>query len=102
MDNIIVFSNKKEDFSSDKDLIFIPSDYPSYEAYILKKLKYACIIGKREQIYDAKHEIGLLDEILRYIETKKLHEKNDSIAIYYTCFQLLEQNKETRWQLTPH
>ena len=53
------------------------------EAYILKKLKYACIIRKREQIYNVKHEIALLNELLRYVEVKKLCEKNESIAIYY-------------------
>ena len=64
--------------------------------YILKKIKYACNIVNREQLYNSKHKVGLLQEVLQHIEVEKWHEKNDAIQLYYACFQMLQSNEASK------
>ena len=62
-------------------------------AYIALKLRQTCLSLSHQTVYKTEYHFGLLQEILLYIEDKKLL-KIPAISIYYHCYKLLTNPEE--------
>lgn len=59
--------------------------------FILKKLKYSCMVRAQENVYNIEFDHGLETEVLKYIERKELMQ-HPSIGTYYYCFKMLSSS----------
>ena len=63
------------------------------QAYAAHRLKTACLQITHEQIYQTKHDLGLLLPVLALVETKRWLEI-PAIGVYYYCYSMLQSPEE--------
>jgi len=64
----------------------------SYDkAFIAEKLKHACLIISHQRVFNIQYEIGLLDEVLNFIEKNNLLDSL-RIGIQYYSYKILREN----------
>lgn len=63
------------------------SDNVDY-AFLTLKLKQTCFILSHQRVYKTTYHIGLLEEVIAYIENQDIL-KIPAIAVYYYCYHLL-------------
>ena len=62
------------------------------QAFIAEKLKQACLILSHQKVYQIEYDTGLLENILSYIDSRKLFQ-NNRISIYYYLYKItLDKN----------
>jgi len=62
-------------------------------AYLSKRLRQSCLALSHQTVYKTNYELGLIQEILDYIEQKELVEI-PAIGVYYYAFQTLNNTQE--------
>ncbi|MGK0364006.1 MAG: hypothetical protein ACI85O_001060 [Saprospiraceae bacterium] len=66
----------------------------SLDIYFLSlKLRQCCIIASHRRVYKREYEIGLIDEILEYVERKNLA-LIPTIGIYYYGYKLISEGDD--------
>ena len=66
-------------------------------SYLTLKLKQTCTLLSHQSVYKTDYEIGFLEEILTYIQTKNLLQI-PAINVYYHCyFMLLQPDDENHF-----
>jgi predicted house-cleaning noncanonical NTP pyrophosphatase (MazG superfamily) len=63
------------------------------QAFIARKMRLACLALAHQAVYKTEYKVGLLEEVLEYIETENLQEK-PAIGLYFHCFHFLTQSYE--------
>jgi len=62
------------------------------EAFIVEKLKQACLILAHKRVFNTKYDIGLLTEVIDFIEQKKLW-TNHRIGIHFYIYKIISENR---------
>ena len=63
--------------------------------YLADKLRQSCLMLAHQSVFSADYEIGMLEEVLQYVETKDFL-KIPAIAIYYYSYKAItEQDNES-------
>lgn len=62
------------------------------EAFIVEKLKQACLILAHKRVFNTNYDIGLLTEVIDLIEQKKLW-INHRIGIHFYLYKIISENK---------
>ena len=65
--------------------------------YALNKLKYACYIVNRKNIYKNETALDDIDNLLKNIEKQHFYE-NKALEIYFFCFKMLETEDEVYFE----
>lgn len=65
-------------------------------AYFISKLRYACLIRSRQQVYPRDYNLGVLPSILTYIHQQDLL-RHPAIALYYHALSCLENPEEKQF-----
>lgn len=60
--------------------------------FIISKLKLAVIILNHRKMFKVKYELGLLEELVRYVEQSGLN-RIPAVDIYYNCYQILTHDE---------
>jgi len=60
--------------------------------YLADKLRQSCLMLAHQSVYTAEYETGILDEVLRYVETKDYLEV-PAIAIYYYSYKAITEHE---------
>jgi len=63
--------------------------------YILKKLRYSCLVRSQENVYSIDFDHGLISELLDFIGRRQLY-KDPAIGTYYYCFRMLAAESKTK------
>jgi hypothetical protein len=63
-------------------------------AFIIKKLRAACLAHAHQTVNQQPHRIGLLPAILTEVENQSYYDSVPAIGIYYFCFKALNESKE--------
>ena len=58
-------------------------------SFLSRKLWQSCFMLSHQTMYNTRYDFGLLDAVLKYIETDHLPEEEPAIAVYYYCYQAL-------------
>lgn len=58
--------------------------------YVADKLRQSCLMLAHQAVYKAMYKIGLIDEVLHYVESNQLTE-NPAIGIYYYLYQTMAE-----------
>ena len=77
---------------------FQESDQALEYSFILQKLRQACNLLGHQSLYAVDYDFGLLDQVLKYMEEKKL----DQVAVldlYYNCYYSLAIPEEDHYFL---
>ncbi len=61
--------------------------------FILRKLRQACNLLGHQNLHSVEYDFGLLDQVLKYMETKKLDQK-PVLDLYYNCYFSLAEPEE--------
>ncbi len=70
--------------------------------YLADKLRQSCLMLAHQSVFTTEYEIGMLDEVLQYVETKNFL-KIPAIAIYYYSYKAItEQEDETYFRHLRH
>ncbi|MEM7036846.1 MAG: hypothetical protein AAF570_07705 [Bacteroidota bacterium] len=56
--------------------------------YVVNKLKHACIILSHRKLFNVEYQLGLLDDVVRWVETYADREIPE-VIIFYNCYKLL-------------
>lgn len=56
--------------------------------YIADKLRQSCLMIAHQRAFKVDYEMKFIEEVLKYVEDQKLHEKIPAIAIYYWIYKL--------------
>ena len=68
-------------------------------AFIALKLRQTCLSLSHQAVYNTEYHFGLLNEILTYVEEKKLIEI-PAISVYYYCYKsLVDPSEVSHFQL---
>ena len=62
------------------------------EAFIVEKLKHACLALAHKRVFNINYEIGLLSEVIEFTEKKNLLD-NSRIGIHFYLYKILNENK---------
>ena len=63
--------------------------------YLADKLRQSCLMLAHQSVYTAEYEIGMLDEVLQYVETRNFLDI-PAISIYYYSYKAItEQDDES-------
>lgn len=66
------------------------------QAFLSLKLRQSCFAIAHQAVYKAEYNLGLLPEVLRYIEAHNLLEI-PAISLYYYCYFALTQPQEEQY-----
>ncbi len=86
----IVEFNSKIKRSQELNLQELSDTYD--EAFIVEKLKHACLALAHKRVFNIDYEIGLLGEVLEFTEEKNLL-GNSRIGIHFYLYKILNENK---------
>jgi len=64
-------------------------------AFITAKLRQTCFALSHRTVYKQEYDLGMLPEMLSYIERSD-YRKVPAIAVYYYCYQVLAQPEERK------
>lgn len=71
-------------------------------AFVAQKLRISSLMLSHQAVYKAEYDAGLLDDVLRFVETKNLLD-SPAIATYYYCVKTLTEKKdETNFEKLEH
>jgi len=62
--------------------------------YLADKLRQSCLMLAHQTVYKTDYEIGLMDEVLRYVETKAFLDI-PAIAIYYYSYRSITEKENS-------
>lgn len=60
-------------------------------SYLAGKLRQCCLMIAHQKVYKAGYKMGMMEEVLSYVEKNKLVDDVPAIAIYYYIFNLSRQ-----------
>jgi hypothetical protein len=63
-------------------------------AYLTNKLRLSCIMLSHQTVYTTEYETGLLDEVLRHIESHPHYFKEPAVSIYYYSYKAMTYKKD--------
>lgn len=66
------------------------------QAFLSLKLRQSCFAIAHQAVYKAEYQLGLLTEVLRYIEANNLLE-TPAISLYYYCYFALTKPQEEKY-----
>lgn len=67
--------------------------------FVSQKLKHACNILNHKKVFHAEYDMGLLEEILHYVETEKMYTQ-PVVGLYYYAYKTLSSEEESNWFFT--
>ncbi|MCB0643056.1 MAG: hypothetical protein KDC44_15510, partial [Phaeodactylibacter sp.] len=66
--------------------------------YLTEKLRQTCLMVSHQTVFKTEYNIGLLDEVLRYVEDNKLLEM-PALAMYYHSYKsMVDREDESHFQ----
>lgn len=66
--------------------------------FLADKLRQSCLVISHQKVYKADFKIGLIEEVLKYVEEQRLFHI-PAVAIYYNVYKALtSENSETYFQ----
>lgn len=57
-------------------------------AFIARKLRLACLARSHQAVFKTEYQLGLLDAVLKYLETSAL-EETPTVGLYFHCYHFL-------------
>jgi tetratricopeptide (TPR) repeat protein len=58
------------------------------KAFIARKLRLACLALSHQAVFKTEYQLGLLDAVLKYLETSDL-EETPTVGLYFHCYHFL-------------
>ena len=58
------------------------------KAFIARKLRLACLALSHQAVFKIEYQLGLLDAVLKYLETSDL-EETPTVGLYFHCYHFL-------------
>jgi hypothetical protein len=71
-------------------------------AFVAQKLRIASLMLTHQRVYNAEYDTGLLDDVLRFVETHHLLEK-PAVATYFYCLKtIIDKENEANYEQFEH
>lgn len=67
-------------------------------SYLTAKLRHICLLLTHEKVYQSEFEIGMLEEILQYINAKQLLHEPAIACYYYYYYTMIEPDNGDHFQ----
>jgi len=77
---------------------FQETDQALEYSFILQKLRQACNLLGHQSLYRVDYDFGFLDQVLKYMEEKKL-DQVEVLDLYYNCYYSLAEPEEDHYFL---
>lgn len=74
------------------------------KAFIARKLRLACLALSHQAVFKTEYQLGLLDAVLKYLETSDL-EETPTVGLYFHCYHFLvglTPGPSPNWRGEPH
>ncbi len=67
-------------------------------SYFTAKLRHVCLLLTHQKVYQSQFDIGMLEEILSYIQEKQLLQEPAIASYYYYYYTLIEPENDEHFQ----